>query len=83
MTSRDGVAVPVCRGESWHQGNLAVVGQWLASVVRGYLSYHVIPGNWTAIEAVRTQVGNFEAGTRCKRTPNTTGVRSPVSDGAN
>ncbi len=31
-------------------------GQWLASVVRGYLAYYAVPGNSDAAAAFRTQV---------------------------
>jgi len=34
-------------------------GSWLRSVVRGYLAYHAIPGNWKAIEVFRTQVAKL------------------------
>jgi RNA-directed DNA polymerase len=30
-------------------------GQWLQSVVRGYLNYHAVPGNWNAVGTFRTQ----------------------------
>ncbi len=34
---------------------VALQAQWLASVVRGYLNYHAIPGNIASVTAFRTQ----------------------------
>ena len=34
---------------------IPVQGQWLASVVRGHLSYYAVPGNTDAVAAFRTQ----------------------------
>ena len=31
-------------------------GRWLRSVVQGFLNYHAVPGNRTAIDAFRTQI---------------------------
>jgi len=31
-------------------------GRWLASVVRGHLAYHAVPGNIHQVEAFRTEV---------------------------
>jgi group II intron reverse transcriptase/maturase len=39
----------------WHQP-ISEVGQWLGSVVRGYLAYYAVPGNTYAIGAFRKQV---------------------------
>jgi len=41
-----------------HQ-SLADQGRWLRAVVRGYLAYHAIPGNWEAIGGFRTQVARY------------------------
>ncbi|MFC1643309.1 hypothetical protein ACFL5O_11610 [Myxococcota bacterium] len=34
-------------------------GQWLQSVVRGYLNYHAVPGKWNAVGSFRTQVARL------------------------
>jgi group II intron reverse transcriptase/maturase len=39
--------------------SLITQGRWLESVVRGYLNYHAIPGNWQALGAFRTQVARL------------------------
>jgi group II intron reverse transcriptase/maturase len=35
------------------------VGKWLGSVVRGFYNYHAIPGNFTALDRFRDQVGRL------------------------
>ncbi len=35
---------------------IPVQGQWLRSVVQGYLNYHAISGNWEALETLRREV---------------------------
>jgi len=35
---------------------IPVQGQWLASVVRGHLTYYAVPGNTDTVQAFRTQV---------------------------
>ena len=40
-------------------GSVDEQGTWLQSVVRGYLNYHAVPGNWNAVGAFRTQVARL------------------------
>jgi group II intron reverse transcriptase/maturase len=42
----------------WHQ-SIPEQGQWLGSVVRGYLAYHAVPTNQRRIRAFRTQVARL------------------------
>jgi len=35
---------------------VAKLASWLSAVVRGYLNYHAVPGNYDAVAAFRTQV---------------------------
>jgi len=35
---------------------IVVLGRWLGSVVRGFMNYHAVPGNFASIKAFRTQV---------------------------
>ncbi len=36
--------------------SVADLGLWLCSVVRGYMNYHAVPGNFAAVTTFRTQV---------------------------
>jgi group II intron reverse transcriptase/maturase len=36
--------------------SVADLGDWLSSVVRGYMNYHAVPGNLAAVKTFRTQV---------------------------
>ena len=36
--------------------SVADLGNWLCSVVRGYMNYHAVPGNFAALKTFRTQV---------------------------
>jgi group II intron reverse transcriptase/maturase len=40
----------------WRHEPVDKVGPWLGAVVRGYLNYHAVPGNWDCIEAFRREV---------------------------
>jgi len=42
-------------------------GVWLQSVVRGYLAYHALPGNWRTLGAFRTQCARLWSRTLRRR----------------
>jgi hypothetical protein len=35
---------------------IVLMGQWLRSVVRGFMNYYAVPGNFVSLRAFRTQV---------------------------
>jgi len=43
------------------------VGAWLRSVVRGWLKYHAVPGNYRRLDQFRTQVERLWRHTLCRR----------------
>lgn len=36
--------------------SVGVLGAWLGTVVRGYMNYHAVPGNFASVKTFRTQV---------------------------
>lgn len=54
-----------------HEGIVAQ-GTWLKAVVGGYFQYHAIPGNYRALEALRTQVARQWYRTLRRRSQRTT-----------
>ena len=46
---------------------IALVGEWLRSVLRGYYQYHAVPGNLSVLSRFRRRVARFWHRTLCRR----------------